>query len=97
MELKDTVETSSLKDENVLKECRNMFYLDLETNKYSIKCQKDKFYDNVDEIFSVMKSKTDFIINKGKNDSDTFELNIIDKDKQNVVDEIAKEINNICA
>ena len=90
-------EIEPLKDENVLKECRNMFYLDLETNKYSIKCQKDKFYDNVDEIFSVMKSKTDFIINKGKNDSDTFELNIIDKDKQNVVDEIANEINNICA
>ena len=90
-------EIEVLKDENILKECRNMFYLDLETNKYSIKCQKEKFYDNVDEIFSVLKSKTDFIVNKGKNDSDTFELNIIDKDKQNVVGEIAKEINNICA
>ena len=90
-------EIEVLKDENVLKEFRNKFYLDLDTNKYSIKCKKDKFYDNVDEIFGVLKSKTDFIVNKGKNDNDTFELSIIDKDKQNAVDEIAKEINNICA
>ena len=88
-------EIDVLKDEEVLNECRNLFYLDLDTNKYGIKCPKEKLYENVDEIFKVMKAKCDFIVNKGRNDCNIFELNVIDKEKFDSIDEISKEINKI--
>ena len=88
-------ELEVLKNKNVLNECKNKFYLDLDTNKYSIKCEKEKFYDNVDEIFRTMKSKCDFIIIKGKNDNNYLELNVIEKDKCENIDEIRQEINKI--
>ena len=86
-------EIEILKNKDVLNEFKNKFYFDLDTNKYSIKCDKEKFYDNVDEIFRIMKSKCDFIIVKGKNDSNYLELNIIEKDKCENIDEIYQEIN----
>ena len=88
-------EMNVLKNEDILNELKNKFYLDLETNKYCIKCEKEKFYDNVDEIFRVMKNKCDFIINKRKNDSNYLELNVIDKDKFKNIDELTQEINKI--
>ena len=88
-------EIEILKNKDVLNEFKNKFYLDLETNKYTIKCDKEKFYDNVDEIFRIMKSKCDFIIVKGKNDSNYLELNVIEKDKCENIDEISQEINKI--
>ena len=88
-------EMNVLKNEDILNEFKNKFYLDLETNKYCIKCEKEKFYDNVDEIFRVMKNKCDFIINKTKNDSNYLELNVIDKDKFKNIDELTQEINKI--
>ena len=88
-------ETDVLKNEDVLNELKNKFYLDLDTNKYFIKCEKEKFYDNVDEIFRAMKNKCDFIINKRKNDNNYIDLNVIDKDKYKNIDEITQEINKI--
>ena len=88
-------ETDVLKNEDVLNELKNKFYLDLDTNKYCIKCEKEKFYDNVDEIFRAMKNKCDFIINKRKNDNNYIDLNVIDKDKYKNIDEITQEINKI--
>ena len=88
-------EIEILKNKDVLNEFKNKFYFDLDTNKYSIKCDKEKFYDNVDEIFRIMKSKCDFIIVKGKNDSNYLELNVIEKDKCENIDEISQEINKI--
>jgi len=88
-------ETDVLKNEDVLNELKNKFYLDLDTNKYCIKCEKEKFYDNVDEIFRAMKNKCDFIINKRKNDNNYIDLNVIDKDKYKNIDGITQEINKI--
>ena len=88
-------EIEILKNKDVLNEFKNKFYWDLDTNKYSIKCDKEKFYDNVDEIFRIMKSKGDFIIVKGKNDSNYLELNVIEKDKCENINEISQEINKI--
>ena len=88
-------ELEVLKNKDVLNDCKNKFYLDLDTNKYSIKCENEKFYDNVDEIFRTMKSKCDFIIIKGKNDNNYLELNVIEKDKCENIDEIRQEINKI--
>ena len=88
-------EISILKDDNVLNEFKNKFYLDLDNNKYSIKCKKEKFYDNVDDIFRVMKSKCDFIINKCKNDNNFLELNVIEKDKYEMINEMTQDINKI--
>ena len=88
-------EISILKDDNVLNEFKNKFYLDLDTNKYSIKCEKEKFYNNVDDIFRVMKSNCDFIINKGKNDNNYLELNVIEKDKYEMINEMTQDINKI--
>ena len=64
-------------------------------NRGCIKCQKDKFYDNVDEIFRVMKNKCDFIVNKGRNNNDIFELNVINKEKLDIINDITPEINKI--
>ena len=88
-------EIDVLKNEDILKEYKNKFYLDLNTNKFSIICPKEKFYDNVDEIFSVMKKKCDFIVNKGRNNCDYFELSVIDKDKIDVISELSHEIDKI--
>ena len=88
-------EIDVLKNEDILKEYKNKFYLDLNTNKFSIICPKEKFYDNVDEIFSVMKKKCDFIVNKGRNNCGYFELSVIDKDKIDVISELSHEIDKI--
>ena len=88
-------EIDVLKNEDVLNEFKNSFYMDLDANKFGIKCPKEKLYENADEIFKVMKAKCDFIVNKGRNDSDVFELNVIDKEKFNNIDDIEKKINEI--
>ena len=88
-------ETPVLKNEEDLKDLKNTFYLDLDNNKQSIKCKKEKFYDNVNEIFRIIKNKSDFIVNRGKNDNNIFELSLIDKEKFNAIDDISKEINGI--
>ena len=88
-------EIKILKDENILNEYKNKFYFDLDTDKYSIKCEKQKFYNNVEEIFRVMKRECDFIINKVKNDGSYLELNIIDKDKRDKIKEMTQDINSI--
>ena len=88
-------ETEVLKNDDVLNKCRNKFYLDLDTNKYGIKCPKEKLYQHSDEIIKYMKGKCDFIVNKGRNDCDNFELNVIDKEKFENIDEMKEEINKI--
>ena len=88
-------ETDVLQNEDILNEMKNKFYYDLDVNKYSVKCPKEKFYDNVDDIFRIMKNKCDFIINKVNNDSSSLELSIIDKEKYNEIGEISKEVNKI--
>ena len=88
-------EIDVLKNEDILKEYKNKFYLDLNTNKFSIICPKEKFYNNVDEIFSVKKKKCDFIVNKGRNNCGYFELSVIDKDKIDVISELSHEIDKI--
>ena len=86
-------EIDILKNEEILDKYKNKFYLDLGMNRCCIKCQKDKFYDNVDEIFRIMKNKCDFIVNKGKNNNDIFELNVINKEKLDIINDITQEIN----
>ena len=88
-------EIDILKNDDVLNKYRNLFYLDLDTNKYGIKCPKEKLYENVDEIFKFMKGKCDFIVNKGRNDGNIFELNVIDKEKFENIDKMKEEINKI--
>ena len=88
-------EIDILKNDDVLNKYRNFFYLDLDTNKYGIKCPKEKLYENVDEIFKFMKGKCDFIVNKGRNDDNIFELNVIDKEKFENIDKMKEEINKI--
>ena len=88
-------EIDILKNDDVLNKYRNLFYLDLDTNKYGIKCPKEKLYENVDEIFKFMKGKCDFIVNKGRNDDNIFELNVIDKEKFENIDKMKEEINKI--
>ena len=88
-------EIDILKNEKILNKYKNKFYLDLDMNRCCIKCQKDKFYDNVDEIFRIMKNKCDFIVNKGRNNNDIFELNVINKEKLDIINDITQEINKI--
>ena len=88
-------EIEVLKNDDVLNKCRNKFYLDLDTNKYGIKCPKEKLFENADEIFKFMKGKCDFIVNRGRNDSDNLELNVIDKEKFENINEMKEEINKI--
>ena len=88
-------EIEVLKNDDVLNKCRNKFYLDLDTNKYGIKCPKEKLFENADEIFKFMKGKCDFIVNRGRNDGDNFELNVIDKEKFENINEMKEEINKI--
>ena len=42
-----------------------------------------------------MKGKCDFIVNKGRNDGNIFELNVIDKEKFENIDKMKEEINKI--
>jgi hypothetical protein len=87
-----------LKDKNNLIKYKNRFFLD-EKNSFENKpfyiIGKEKFYNNLDSIFNILKNKTDFTLSSNNSNNEMIQINFIDSNKFNDLDKIINELNNI--
>ena len=88
-------EIEKLYNRKELVEYKNKFYLD-EKDKISQKnyicVDKNKFYENSENIVKIFKDKTDFTISKNAKDNNILEFNVIDPTKKNEIEDLEKTV-----
>lgn len=87
-----------LKNKNNLENYKNKFLLDEKEkipNKSFFSIEKNKFYNNFNEIFNLLKNKTDFTITTNSEDEELFQINFIDSNKFNDLESTINKLNNL--